>query len=156
MRRFLVLTVLIVGCKKAAQETPASAPAAAVLAAATTPETPVKKPIEAGRPEFDVMLADFKADPKTTKYERDIPTFVMTVESVKEIDKQKYIARGTGDGLNLVCTFILPPNLPLNSEARTLGPGDKVTYLAGVANYKPGTPPTITGLSGSIISVTKK
>jgi hypothetical protein len=109
--------------------------------------------IEAGRPEFETMLAEFKANPKTKKFEREIVTFIMTVQSVKQVDKETYEVMGAGPGVNLVCTFPLPPNLAVNDRVKTLAPGDKLTYWAEPADYRPGTPPTITSLSGSFMAV---
>ena len=147
MKRMLLFALLAaVGCQKA----PSPSPARTVPA---TPAASAKKVIESGKPEFDTMLAAFKADPKTTKFAREIVTFKMTVESVKEVDKQTYLVKGKGEGANLVVTFLLPANLQLNQQARHLGAGDTVTYWAEPAEYTPGDPPTITSLSGSIMSV---
>ena len=154
MKRAVLLTLLVlIGCKKSNPEAtdPGNTPAAAPVS-----KGPTKKLIESGTPEFDAMLAEFKADPKTKKFEREIVTFVMAVESVKEVNKETYLVKGKGDGVNLVCTFLLPKDLELNRQAPTLAAGDKVTYMAEPAGYKPGTPPTITGLSGSILGVERK
>jgi hypothetical protein len=164
MNRVLFLALLaLVGCKKPVPDSPPPAdpvPAKAVSVAPAAPGKPPagppKKLIEAGAPEFDAMLAKYKADPKTKKFEREIITFVMAVDSVKEINKTSYQVTGKGSGLNLVCTFILPPNLPLNDRVKSLQPGDQLTYMAQPASYKAGSPPMIVSLSGSILGVESK
>jgi hypothetical protein len=149
MKRVLLLAlVVVVGCKKAPSDT--SAP---TLPA--TPTTPTKKIIEFGQPEFAAMLAAFKADPKTTKFARELVTFKITVDSVREVNRETYLVKGKGDGIILIVTFLLPPNLALNQQARQLAPGDNVTYWAEPAEYTPGNPPTLTSFSGSILGVEK-
>lgn len=146
MNRLPLLACLAaVGCHKDLPTTPA--PTAAASA------TPARRGIEAGTPEWEAMLADFKADPGTKKYERSVVTFAMTVEAVTEGNKETYRVTGSGPGAKLVCTFLLPPNLQVNDRVRTLAPGDTLTYLAEPAKYTPGDPPTVTSLSGSVLSM---
>jgi hypothetical protein len=142
----LLALVAVAGCKKAPP-----APSAPTLPANPTATT--KKVIESGSPEFAAMLAAFKADPETTKFAREIVTVKMTVGSVREVNPQTYLVRGKGDGVNLVVTFLLPPNLTVNQQARQLVAGDTVTYWAEPTQYTPGDRPTITSLSGSIMGV---
>ena len=161
MRRVFTVIVVafmaVVGCKKSASDAPVTdSPAVKNPTTVTSPTTPTKKSIEMGNPEFEKMLADFKADPKSTKYQRELVTFKMIVESVKEVNKENYLIKGKGEGgkVDLVCTFMLPPNLDVNNRARSVGPGNKLTYLAGPYEYKPGDPvPTITSAAGSILAV---
>jgi hypothetical protein len=154
MKRLLAAVALLAvgGCKKAVPEVSNAAPAAPVSVSPAT--TPKNKVIETGNPEFEKMLADFKANPKTKTYERSLVTFKMKVESVKELDKKRYLVNGTADGVNLVCTFLMLPDLPVNNRLREVAPGDKLTYWAEPTEYKPGDPvPTITSFSGSFLAL---
>jgi hypothetical protein len=148
MKRILLIVLLVAaGCAAKKDPTPAASPAAPASTA------PAKKMIHSGDPEFAAMLAALKADPKTTKFAREIVEFKMTVDSVKEVNKQTYQVKGKGDGVNLVVTFLLPPNLAVNDRARELAAGDKLTYLGEPTEYAPGDPATITTLSGSVLKI---
>ncbi len=146
MTRFLLPALIVVGCQKAPLSPSAPSPPPAATG-------PTKKVIESGSPAFAGMLAAFKADPKTTKFAREVVNFKMTVRSIREVNPQTYQVTGQGDGVNLTVTFLLPPNLTVNQQARQLAPGDSLTYWAEPAEYTPGDPPTITSLSGSIRGV---
>jgi hypothetical protein len=146
-RTVLLIALALCGCNKPNPQIASTEPA--------VPTDPAHQGIDADMPEYATMLADLKADPKSTKYARKSLTLVMKVESVKELSKVEYLVKGKGKDINLACVFQLPPTLEVNNRIRNVEPGDTLTYTTFNNDYKPGPPPTLSSGSGGFMGLEK-
>jgi hypothetical protein len=114
------------------------------------------KMIASDRPDFEEMIKALTANPDTAakEYKKHMLRLEMTVDSVKAMDKEHYLAKGTAGSVSVQTAFFLPPNSLVNSQVKSLSRGDKVTFYGKLGSFKPGSPRgELIVNDGSILSV---
>jgi hypothetical protein len=149
----VALLLLMVGCNRGTPPAPVT-PAPAPPASTDVPST--RKIIASDRTDFQEMVKAFEAnsDAATKLYKRQMLRLEMTVDTVKETGKNRYVVNGKVGSVAVVSTFYTQPNLDLNRQVKEIGPKDKVTFSGELASFKAGQPRSeITIESGAIESI---